>query len=102
MGASLPRRMKNLFWNVDFAGLDVERDADFILTRVLGRGRMVDVAWVLERYGVARIRRFFRDAPRPELGARTLRFWRVVLEAQEEKWPEPPAFRRSSSVPWVD
>lgn len=94
--------MKSLFWNVDFARLDVARDADFILTRVLERGRMVDVDWALARYGVERFRSYFRAAWRPELSARTLRFWRVVLAAQEEKWPEAPPFRRSNSVSWSD
>lgn len=98
----LPRRMKSLFWNVDCDRLDTERDADLVLSRVLERGRMVDVEWAIERYGAARIRRFFREAPRPELSRRTLRFWRVVLRAQEEKWPEPPEWRQSSSAPWVD
>jgi hypothetical protein len=93
--------MKSLFWNVDFGRLDAERDADFILSRVLERGRLVDVRWAVSRYGLARIHRFFRDAPRLELSPRTVRLWRVVLRAEEEKWPEPPAWRRSSSVPWI-
>jgi hypothetical protein len=74
--------MRSLFWNVDFESLDVERDADLILARVLERGRMVDVNWVLETYGLERIHRFFRAAPRPELSScadprplRTIRTW---------------------------
>ena len=97
-----PRRMKSLFWNVAFERLDVERDADFILSRILERGRLTDVRWALERYGLDRIHRFFVSAPRPELSPRTIRLWRVVLGAQEERWPEPPAWRRNSSAPWVD
>ncbi len=101
-GVRLPRRMKSLFWNVRFETLDADADADFVLERILERGRLVDVRWAVERYGLDRIRAFFRAAPHPELSARTLRLWRVVLGAQEERWPEPPAWRRSSSAPWVD
>lgn len=93
--------MQSLFWNVHFDALDVVRDADFILTRVLERGRMVDVRWAIRRYGLGRIGQYFRTAPHPELSPRTVRFWRVMLHAQEEKWPESPAWRRSSSAPWV-
>jgi hypothetical protein len=94
--------MKSLFWNVDFEKLEVVRDADFILTRVLERGILTEVHWAVRVYGLKRIRRFFRSAPRPELSRRTFALWRVVLGAQEEKWPESPAWRRHSSVPWVD
>jgi hypothetical protein len=93
--------MKSLFWNVEFEKLDVVRDADFILERVLERGRLADVRWAVGRYGLDRLRRFFRDAPRPEMSPRTLRFWRVALHAEKEPWPEPSAWRRSSSVPWI-
>ncbi|HVK87857.1 MAG TPA: hypothetical protein VM513_27245 [Kofleriaceae bacterium] len=98
----VPRAMESLFWNVDIAQLDVQRDADFILTRILERGRMVDVDWAIARYGVERIHRYFRTAPRPELSRRTIRFWKVVLHAQEERWPEAPPWRRDNSAPWID
>lgn len=70
--------MSNLFWNVDVNRLDVARAADFIVTRVLERGRMVDVDWALAHYGIERIDRFFREAPGPRplsissTGARTM------------------------------
>lgn len=94
--------MRSLFWNVAFERLDADRDADLVLSRVLERGRLVDVQWVLRRYGLDRLRRFFRAAPRPEVSRRTRQFWRVALHAKEEKWPEVPAFRRSSAAPWID
>jgi hypothetical protein len=93
--------MKTLFWNVAFDELDAERDADLILSRVLERGRLVDVRWAIRRYGLGRLRRFYREAPRPEISSRTRQFWRVALRAKEEVWPETPAFRRSSAAPWV-
>jgi hypothetical protein len=93
--------MRSLFWNVDFEKLDVIRDVDFILERVLERGRLADVRWAVDRYGLDRLRRFFRDAPHPELSPRTLRFWRVALHAENERWPEPSAWRRTNSVPWI-
>ena len=89
--------MKSLFWNVDFEKLDVIRDADFIRER----GRLVDVRWAVDGYGLDRLRGFFRDAPHPELSPRTMRFWRVALDAEKEPWPAPSTWRRSSSVPWI-
>jgi hypothetical protein len=94
--------MRWLFWNVDFETLDVGRDVDLILTRVLERGRLTDVRWAIHRYGLDRIRTYFRARAHVELSPKTVQFWRLVLGANEEKWPEPPAFRQSSSAPWID
>jgi hypothetical protein len=63
--------MKTLFWNVALDAIDVDRDVDFVLTRVLERGKMADVHWVIRRYGLDRIHRFFRETSRPELSRRT-------------------------------
>lgn len=76
--------------------LDPERDSRFILGRVLERGRMRDVEWCVGRYRRAGIRRFFRESAHTEISPRTRRYWRVVLGAQEESWPDVPSFRKSS------
>jgi len=100
--ARLPEDMKWLFWNVDFEGVDPARHARLVLARVLERGRLVDVRWAIERYGLDRIHRFFRDEGHPELTERTVRFWRAALNAENEAWASGPAWRRSSSAPWMD
>ena len=95
-----PDRLRWLFWNIDFDALDVERDADTILARVLERGRLVDVHWAIDTYGFDRIHRFFREVGHPELSERTIAFWRAVFDAEDESWPGPPAWRKNSSAPW--
>ena len=98
----LPRDLAWLFPEVDRARIDVRRDRDFVLSRVLERGRMVDVEWCLGAYGLEGIRAFFRAAPRPELSRRTTRFWAVVLREEEAAWPVAPSFRRASAALWPD
>lgn len=99
---SLPEQMRWLFWNVDFDALDEEEHRDTILARVLERGRWEDVQWALECYGKRGIHRFLREVGHPELSRRTLRFWRVALDAKEETWASLPDWRRNSSAPWID
>lgn len=99
--ASLPKRLKWLFWEVNFQALDAMRDADFILARVLEFGRMSDVRWAIRRYGMKRIHRFFREVGHPELSERTTAFWRAVFHAEEESWASPPAWRKNNSAPWI-
>ena len=94
--------MKWLFWDVDVDAIDLDAHAEGILARVLERGRLADVRWVIDRYGMDRIHRFFRDVGSPELSDRTRTFWRAVFQAKEEQWAEPPAWRRNSSPHWVE
>ncbi len=97
----LPEDLRWLFWEVDFDALDTAEHADSILARILEHGRMRDVRWVITTYGTDRIHRFFRDVGHPEMSARTLAFWRAGLHAEDEPWQSPPAWRTSSSAPWV-
>lgn len=94
--------MKRVFWNMDFSKLDAHRDADAIIASVVEFGMLVDVQWLIERYGLERIHTFFRRVGSPEISDRTVAFWRAVFKAEDEQWPRPPTWRRHSSAPWVD
>jgi hypothetical protein len=96
----LPRRLRWLFWEVDFLDLDTRADADFILGRVLEHGRLADVRWAIDTYGLRRIHRFFRDSGDPELSERTIQFWRALFGAEGETWRRPPAWRKRSRALW--
>lgn len=99
--STLPSEMEWLFWEVDFATVDAQRDADFVLARVLEFGRMVDVRWAVREYGMERIHDFFRSAGHPELSGRTLSFWRAVFDAEDEKWVSSAAQRKSRLGHWT-
>ena len=91
-----------LFWDVAPSAIDLARDVRYVLGRVLERGRLQDVRWVVSVYGLDGVRDFFRAGDHPEISKRTRAFWRTVLEEGSEKWPVRPDFRRSSSAPWID
>lgn len=63
----------SLFWDVDAKELDEKEHAPFIIRRVLSRGDVPDVRWILKRYGrdtVASAARSDRD-----LDDRSRNFW---------------------------
>lgn len=93
--------MRWLFWETTPARVDLLKDADYVLARVLEFGRLKDVRWVIKEYGLRRIHRFFRTVSSPELSKRTLAFWRAALNAEHESWPTPSVFRQSSRAYWV-
>ncbi len=94
--------MRSLFWDTRIERIDPVRDAEYILARVLEFGRLVDVKWLIRRYGIDRIHDFFRDSGHPELSRRTIGFWRAILRAENETWRSPPEFRRSKAAYWAD
>jgi excisionase family DNA binding protein len=47
--------LSSVIWDVDLSTLDEERNADFIIRRVLEAGRPAQVAWLFRRYGERRI-----------------------------------------------
>jgi hypothetical protein len=95
----IPQDISWLFWDVDVAALDMERDANYVLARVLERGRLSDVNWAIQTYGLERIHGFFRDAGHPELSRRTLVFWQYFFEDTGESWKTPVIWRKDSSLP---
>jgi len=97
----VPEDQTWLFWDVDPAAIELERDARYVLGRVLERGRMVDVQWVVGRYGLERIRAFFRAGAHPEVSLRTWTFWRVFLNEEDEPWLENQEFPRRSNSHWA-
>jgi len=96
----IPTNMAWLFWDVDVSRLDTEVDDIHILARVLERGRMAEVEWLLGHYGEDRIRRFFEENCHPEISGRTRSFWRAFFKTEGKTWARPAAFRDDSSIPW--
>jgi hypothetical protein len=99
---TLPETLAWLFWDAEVSTIDVHRDANAILARLLERGRFVDVRWAVATYGLAGIHAFLRDVGHPELTPRTLAFWRAALNAKEERWRDPRASRPLNAAPWID
>lgn len=95
-----PPELGWLFWELDPDELDLGRDETYVLARVLEHGGLAEVRWAIGHYGRDAIHRMLRDVGHSELSDRTLAFWRAVFGAQEETWATPPAWRKSSSVPW--
>jgi hypothetical protein len=96
----LPSSMSWLFPETDRRSIDVDRDARYILARVLEFGRMVDVAWCVRRYGYDRIRTFFRDEGDPSLSPKTIALWRLALDARNETWATSRRSRLHKVAPW--
>jgi len=56
-----PTEKQHLFWDTDIDKLDEEKDASFVILRVLNRGRKEDIKWIKQRYGEDKIKEVLRS-----------------------------------------
>lgn len=96
----LPESLRWLFWEVDFDELDFAASPRFTIGRVLERGGLAEVSWLIREIGYTGIHWFFRAGGHVEISPRTLAFWRCALDAKEETWPTPVDWKRRKSAPW--
>ena len=75
-----------LFWDADPAALDLRRDRDYILERVMSRGDWAAMKWLVRSYP-AEDRREFLDRRGARLAPRELAFWSLVSDRRVD--PEP-------------
>ncbi len=82
-GASARPDLSSVIWDVDLSTLDEDRNADFIIRRVLEAGRPAQVAWLFRRYGerrIAEVAEHSRSLPAPVAAA-----WTELLRRRRER-----------------
>ena len=89
-----------LFWDVDHEAIDLQRDRRYVLGRVLERGRLDDVRWVVSEYGLEAVRDFFRAGGHPEISAATRSLWQAFFREGDE-WRDASSWRKTSAAPWI-
>jgi len=72
----VPRVMRRLFWDTDPRQLDLEREADYIITRVAEKGDLEDWSWLRWTYGVSRIMKALQSRG---VSPVTVRLWRDII-----------------------
>ena len=75
--------LSSVIWDADLSAIDEDRNAGFIIRRVLSTGRPDQVAWLFRRYGeprIARVAERDRGLPRPVCVA-----WLELLKRRRER-----------------
>lgn len=70
--------LSSVLWDVDPRTIDEERDAEFIIARVLEAGRPAQVRWLFARYPLQRLLAVTRSERR--MNPRAATAWRLLLE----------------------
>ena len=83
----IPEQFEPAFWSYNIKALDLERDQELIITRLLNYGDWDAVRWVHKAYGEAAIRAVVSQPRRGVWLPRVLNFWLKMLgiELSREK-----------------
>ncbi len=86
--AEIPDRLKPHFQEYDFEQLDLARDANLIIHRVLEFGTWDEIRWLFQQYGAKRIRLFVRKHGERWLKPVSFNYWRKLLRIR--RWAISP------------
>lgn len=86
--AEIPSRLRPHFQEYDLAQLDLSRDANLVIQRVLEFGTWEEIRWLFELYGVKRIRSYVRQHGERGLGAVSFNYWLKLLRIR--RWVASP------------
>lgn len=81
----LPESLKPYFWDVDFEELEIKTNSFLIIKRVLDRGNLRDIQWLIKTYGRDAIKKVViktKDLARP-----TGNFWADMLGLDKNQLP---------------
>lgn len=82
-GKQLPEFLRSYFWDVDFDKLEVEKHAFLVIKRVLDRGSLRDIRWLVKTYRQEKIGGVVlktKDLARP-----TANFWADLLSLDKSQ-----------------
>ena len=81
----LPDFLRPYFWDVEFEKIEITKNSQLIVKRILDRGNLNDIRWLIKTYGKNEIKKVVmgtRDLARP-----TGNFWADILEVDKTQVP---------------
>lgn len=96
----IPDRVRELMWEYDPDALDALHELpDVVIERLMERGGVADMRWLIHTVGAHRLRRFLEARGRRVLPPRELRFWCWATRVDEDSadaWVERARTREAS------
>ena len=83
--AKIPEFLRPYFWDVKFEELEVERNSFLIIKRVLDRGNLHDIRWLVKTYGKDEIKKVVMTTR--DLARSTGNFWADMLGLNKHQIP---------------
>jgi len=74
-----PESVRGLLWDVDAASIDLERDHAWVCERVMSRGGIAAMTWLLRAYSDDVLRALLESPAAARLAPRERAFWRLAV-----------------------
>lgn len=87
---SIPETAQPFFQEYDIEDIDIEKNGELVIERLLSFGNREEVRWLFNYYGQARVRGWLSEAGVRRLPRRRYRLWCVILSvAETSREPKP-------------
>ena len=89
-------KLEPLFWEYDFEDIDISKDRELIIKKVLSHGSVEDLKWLRKAVGDKEIRAFLIRIKGKGIDRRRLRFYQVIFRLPTKEvniWLNEPAKR---------
>jgi len=84
-GANLPEYLREYFWDVEFEDIDMEKNPQFVLKRIIDRGDTQALLWAMKKFSLDDIRNLITTSR--DLSRRTANFWAFILDIDPKLVP---------------
>ena len=98
---SFPEPVERLLWEYDLEALEEEPELPaIVIERVMARGGLEPMRWLLKSTSPERRRRFLEERGRKVLAPRELNFWALFSSVPEERTAEWVREARKREAAW--
>jgi len=81
----VPEFLRAYFWDVEFEELQIKKNAFFVIKRVLDRGNLSDIRWLIKTYGKDEIKKVVMETR--DLARHTGNFWADIFGLDKKRLP---------------
>jgi succinate dehydrogenase flavin-adding protein (antitoxin of CptAB toxin-antitoxin module) len=72
------KNLQSFFWETDLSKIDIERNKQYIIERILELGDRDAVQWLFSKFSVAEIKTTLHSSRR--ISKKSKNFWLIILE----------------------
>jgi len=76
--AEAPQSVRTLLWDVDLESIDLQRDHAYVCERVMARGGLAAMRWLIRTYEQDTLRAIVASPAGARLAPRERAFWRLA------------------------
>ena len=95
----MPQFLERYFWDVDFYSLDLQKDAYFIIERILEEGDIKAIKWMLRTFSPKTIKKVLQTSKK--LSKKSANFWAIIFNLPKNKiLCLKKSFQKTHKIAW--